>query len=75
MKMDYKLIGVIFSDVPTGTKNQLWAATAPKEEVRKSYFLNPVAKKSGGSFWMAQNSENAVDLWDWSEKELERHGY
>lgn len=75
MKIGLKGMGMIFSDVHTGAKNQLWAATAPKQQVRKSYYWTPVAGKSGGSFWMAQKSQNAVELWDWTEKELERHGH
>jgi NAD(P)-dependent dehydrogenase (short-subunit alcohol dehydrogenase family) len=75
MKIGLKGMGIVFSDVHTGAKNQLWAATAPKEQVRQSYYWTPVGSKSGGSFWMAQKSNNAVELWDWTENELERHGY
>ena len=75
MRMVYKAMNAVFSDVPTGTKNQLWAATAPKEVVRGSYYWTPIGSRSAGSFWMAKNEKSAIELWDWSEKELERHGY
>jgi NAD(P)-dependent dehydrogenase (short-subunit alcohol dehydrogenase family) len=74
-RMGYRAMSAVFSDVPTGTKNQLWAATAPKEVVRSSYYWTPIGVKSAGSFWMAKNEKNAAELWDWSEKELERQGY
>ncbi|KAF2210909.1 hypothetical protein CERZMDRAFT_69134 [Cercospora zeae-maydis SCOH1-5] len=58
-------------DVPGGAKNQLWAATADKEEVASSYYWNPIGSKSGGSFWYAANPVLAKELWDWTENELE----
>ncbi len=62
-------------DVHGGAKNQLWAATGPKETVRSSHYWKPVGSKSGGSFWHAQKPKLAEQLCDWTEKELESKGY
>ncbi|QIW99965.1 hypothetical protein AMS68_005483 [Peltaster fructicola] len=68
-------IGALFlPDVQQGTKNQLWAATAPKEEVKTSHYWRPVGSKSSGSSH-AQNMELSDKLWDWTEAELKKHGY
>lgn len=75
MRMGYSVMRRVLHDVHWGAKNQLWAATAPKEEVRRSYYWMPIGSKNGGSFWMAQKPKLAEELWDWTEKELERHGY
>jgi len=61
-------------DVPAGTKNQLWAATAAKEEVGSSYYWKPIGVKSGGS-GKAQNAKLAESLWEWTEEELKKHGF
>ncbi|KAK5128698.1 hypothetical protein LTR85_000031 [Meristemomyces frigidus] len=66
-------LGVLY-DVPKGAKNQLWAATAPSEEVQKSYYWKPVGVRSGGSKY-AQNDELAEKLWDWTDEEFAKHGY
>ena len=63
------------TDVPGGAKNSLWAATADKNTVRSGYYFKPVGSKNGGSFWHARDEKLAKDLWEWTEKELERHGY
>ena len=62
-------------DVPHGARTQLWAATGPRAKVRESYYFTPYGKKSGGSGWHAQKPELARQLWEWTEKELVRHGY
>ena len=62
-------------DVPGGAKNSLWAATAPKEQVRSTWYWTPVGHKSGGSFWHAKKPKLAEDLWEYTEKELETKGY
>ncbi|KAK5720346.1 hypothetical protein LTR17_015063 [Elasticomyces elasticus] len=54
-------------DVPGGTLTQLWAATAPKEEVRRSHYFLPVGVASAGSKH-AQDAEMAKQLWEWTEK-------
>ncbi|KAK5719368.1 hypothetical protein LTR15_007891 [Elasticomyces elasticus] len=54
-------------DVPGGTLTQLWAATAPKEEVRKSHYFLPVGVASAGSKH-AQDAEMGKQLWEWTDK-------
>lgn len=61
-------------DVHAGAKNQLWAATAPREQVRASHYWKPVGSKSKGSSH-AQNAKLADDLWDWTEAEFSKHGF
>lgn len=56
-------------DVAGGTLTQLWAATAPREEVRKSYYWLPVGVASAGTK-LAQDGELAKQLWQWTEKEI-----
>lgn len=63
------------ADVHYGAKNQLWAATAPREEVGSSHYWKPIGVKAGGSYWHAQKPELAEKLWDWTEAEFEKHGY
>lgn len=67
--------GLFMGDIPYGAKNQLWAATAPKEEVRRSYYWKPIGSASGGSFWHAKKEDLAKKLWKWQEEEFDRHGY
>ncbi|THW31089.1 NAD(P)-binding protein [Aureobasidium pullulans] len=69
-------VGNIFmASVPQGTKNQLWAATAAKEEVRKAYFFTtPVGSASQGSGF-AKDQKGVDKLWEWTEEELKKHGY
>lgn len=66
--------GLAMGDPKSGALNQLWASTAPKDEVRKSIFWNPVAKASTGSSY-AKNENLAEKLWEYTEEELKKHGY
>ncbi|KAK5013086.1 oxidoreductase [Cryomyces antarcticus] len=66
--------GIFMSDVPEGAKNQLWAATAPKEDVRKGYYYRPIARLSKGSAY-AQDEKLAEKLWEWTEEEFKKHGF
>ncbi|KAI9657463.1 MAG: hypothetical protein M1821_003145 [Bathelium mastoideum] len=67
----------VFVDVPEGTRNQLWAATAPlgPKGVKSGAYYMPVGKDNGGSFWHARKEKLARELWDWSEAEMRRHGF
>lgn len=66
------LITPVALDVPGGAKNQLWAATAPKDKVRESHYWTPVGVKSGGSSWYAQKQDLAKELWEWTEAECDK---
>lgn len=70
MTVAIPLIKLIALDVPGGAKNQLWAATANKEEVKSSHYWKPVGMKSGGAFWIPQE-RCAKELWDWTEGQCE----
>lgn len=71
-KVSIALIRPFLLDVPQGAKNQLWAATAPKDEVRKSYYWNPIASPSGGNYFYARDEKLARELWEWTETELKK---
>ncbi|KAL8925012.1 MAG: hypothetical protein Q9208_003696 [Pyrenodesmia sp. 3 TL-2023] len=69
------IAGPLFmSDVQTGAKNQLWAATAKKSDVVSGTYYTPIGSQSGGSK-LAQNSNLACELWDWTNGEISRLGY
>ncbi|KAK1834000.1 short-chain dehydrogenase TIC 32, chloroplastic [Podospora conica] len=55
--------------VPKGAKNQLWAATAPREGIVNGEFYVPVAS-AGCMDDLARDSAKAKELWEWSEKEV-----
>ena len=75
MRLGTSIMKRVLMDVHGGAKNELWAATASKEEVRSTHYWKPVGIKSGGSFWHAQKSKLAEELWEWTEKEFDKHGY
>jgi len=59
--------------IEDGAKNSLWAATASKEVFNGLYYT-PVGVESAGSKY-AQNKELEDQLWEWTEKELSKHGF
>jgi len=67
------LFSTVFASVQQGTLNSLWAATAPKQEVGKSYYFEPVGKPVKGN-WHARNEKMADKLWDYTEEEFKKHG-
>jgi len=60
--------------VQEGARNQLWAATAKKDDVVTGTYYKPIGSASKGN-GLAQNPKMATDLWNWTEKELEGKGY
>jgi NAD(P)-dependent dehydrogenase (short-subunit alcohol dehydrogenase family) len=62
-----------FMTVEEGAKTPLWAATANDGVVSGSYYT-PIGVKSGGSGY-ARNEELEDQLWQWTEKELNKLGY
>ena len=60
--------------VDDGAKNQLWAATALKQEVRKGYYFTPVGSRSNGLFLVATRKQ-MEGLWEYTEAQLKKHGY
>ncbi|KAL8908553.1 MAG: hypothetical protein Q9207_000763 [Kuettlingeria erythrocarpa] len=75
LRYGLKIVGPLFmADVPTGAKNQLWAATAKKSEVNSGSYYTPIGRQSDGSKW-AQKSDLARELWDWTDGEISRLGH
>ncbi|KAG8528714.1 uncharacterized protein KY384_006401 [Bacidia gigantensis] len=66
--------GWLRGTVQQGALNQLWAATAPKEEIRNGAYYKPVASLAAGSP-LAQKKGLASDLWEYTEKELAAKGF
>ncbi|KAH7376656.1 retinol dehydrogenase [Plectosphaerella cucumerina] len=64
------IIGFFLTSVPEGTKNQLWAAVSP--DAKSGEFYYPVGLANKGSD-LSKNSKLALELWDWTEKELAAH--
>lgn len=66
--------GILFSSVPVGAKGQLWAATAPKGDVKGAVkggeYYTPVGV-AGQESANGKDSKLAEKLWEWTEKELE----
>ena len=55
-----------------GAYNQLWAATAPKKDIKNGAFYTPVAQPAKPfKYW--PDNELREKLWAWTEKELESY--
>ena len=72
--MGSKFAAMIFPDVEQGARNQLWAATCKKEEIKNGQYYMPVGAASGGS-WKASSTAKDAELWDWAENECKKRGY
>ncbi|MCJ1484806.1 hypothetical protein MMC06_004979 [Schaereria dolodes] len=53
-----------------GALNQVWASTAPKEQIVNGEYYEPVGK-AGVHRRMSINKVLARELWEWTQKELE----
>jgi NAD(P)-dependent dehydrogenase (short-subunit alcohol dehydrogenase family) len=73
LAMNY-IAPIFFQLPPDGAYNQLWAATAPKNQIRSGAYYLPVGKISGGSSFVRDESL-ADKLWDWTEQQFEEHGF
>ncbi len=65
---------LVGTSVEVGAPNQLWAATCKKREVVSGGFYKPVGYLSMGAP-LAQDTRLARELWEWTEKELEKNGF
>lgn len=65
--------GLFMMGLEDGTKNQLWAATAPKGEVENGAYYTPVGVKNAGSAF-ARDEKLAERLWEWTEEEFQKNG-
>ncbi|CAN8097355.1 unnamed protein product [Discula destructiva] len=61
-----------FSTIEQGTQNQLWAATAPRKDIKTGGFYYPVGDATGGKDRGPYAADEALSkrLWDWTEQEL-----
>lgn len=62
------------TSIEVGVRNQLWAATCKKGDVVSGGFYKPVGYLSMGPP-LAQDTRLARELWEWTEKELEKNGF
>ena len=66
------LAGWVLADVHQGARAQLWASTAPKEEIRNGAFYNPSLKEY--KYDILTNAALARELEDWTDAEFESKG-
>lgn len=66
--------GLFYGSVEDGAKTTLWTATAPRDSVESGAYYVPFGKKDPASAF-ARDEKLAKDLWDWTEAELQKHGY
>ncbi|EUC31646.1 hypothetical protein COCCADRAFT_27658 [Bipolaris zeicola 26-R-13] len=70
MKWFLRLVGNATSvDIPTGTLNQLWACTVPRETITNGGMYYPVGKEFKGRK-DARDEDLTKELWSWTESEL-----
>lgn len=74
MNIGLKIAGSLRGTVATGALNQLWAATAKKEDVVSGSYYTPIGTLAGGSS-LARNMNLADDLWQYTEEELAAKGF
>ena len=68
----YLLSLILLKTPDQGALTQIWAATS-KDAKTGTYYV-PVAKESQGSGY-SNDKKLALELWDWTEVELAKHGY
>jgi len=70
-----RTVPLLMKDPATGALNQVWCAVGGKrDEVRRYGYFEPVGK-GGGESWQAKREKTADELWDWTEGELQKHGF
>lgn len=63
-----------YKDPKGGALNSTWCATTKKGDLVNGGFYKPVGVLNGGSKW-ARDEGLRKKLWEWTEGELEKHGY
>ncbi|KAF2465894.1 oxidoreductase-like protein [Lindgomyces ingoldianus] len=63
-----------YKDTTGGALNQTWAATTKKEGLTNGEFYTPVGKTGSGSK-KSRDAGLGKKLWEYTEVELEKHGY
>lgn len=65
------ILAKLLTTVEDGAQNQLWAATAPKEDVKSGELYYPVGDLTGGRRGnFTTDDALAKRLWEWTEQEL-----
>lgn len=65
------ILSKFITTVENGAQNQLWAATAPKKDIKSGGLYWPVGDLTGGRRGAyATDDALAKRLWDWTEQEL-----
>ncbi|KAF1851930.1 retinol dehydrogenase 12 [Cucurbitaria berberidis CBS 394.84] len=74
----YGIIGLVlpghYKTPKGGALNSTWCATTRKEDLVNGAWYKPVGVLNGGSKW-ARDEGLQKKLWEWTETELEKHGY
>jgi NAD(P)-dependent dehydrogenase (short-subunit alcohol dehydrogenase family) len=63
----------LLTNVHDGAKMQLWSATADKREVKSGAIYTPKGREYTQA--ILKDDRLAKELWEWTEKELAKHGY
>lgn len=58
--------------VEEGTYNHLWAISTPRESILRGAFYEPVGELSKMETKQSRDPELGLELWKWTEKELEK---
>lgn len=68
------LVGWMLTTIEDGVLNQLWAATAPKDQIKSGTLYYPVGRATGGQRGpYTEDDALANKLWQWTEEELKNH--
>jgi NAD(P)-dependent dehydrogenase (short-subunit alcohol dehydrogenase family) len=70
----YFLNRYLFTSVEKGALNQLWAATGKREDIKQGGFYYPVGVEYKARL-LVTDTEFAGQLWEFTERELQDHGY
>ena len=74
LRAGLRYFGWMWGDVAAGAKNQTWATTCPKAELKSGSYYTPTAVLSPGT-GISRDEALAQRLWAWSEGEMEKNGY
>ena len=74
VKAGMAVMGSFMGTLQQGALNQIWAATAERENLQSGAYYKPVGIKAEGGGY-AGDAKLATQLWEWTEKELVNKGY
>lgn len=67
----YRKLGHELLTPEEGARNSMWAATAPRKEVLSGIYYDPIGVAGKGPR-ASMDRDLAVELWEWTEKELNK---